>query len=106
MEVQWCSDNGLPHSALLEWNEEDRAKLAAYLLEHNARCQMCGTADWEWEEDRYAYEPIAKQCWGCYIKDRATDENERLPGSTMTLVPTKEAENLRSKGNNLPERKG
>lgn len=102
MEMQWCSDHGLPHSALFEWNEEDRAKLAAYLLESNERCQMCGTADWEWQEDRYAYEPMPKQCWGCYLKDRATDENDRLPGSTMTLVPAKEAEKLRNKANNLP----
>jgi hypothetical protein len=106
MELQWCSDHGLPHSALLDWSEEDRAKLAAFLLEHNARCQMCGTADWEWQEDRNAYEPMAKQCWGCYIKDSATDENDRLPGSTMTLVPFKEAEVLRSKANKLPTRKG
>jgi len=106
MEVQWCSDHGLPHSALLDWSEEDRAKLAAFLLEHNSRCQLCGTADWEWEEDRNAYEPMAKQCWGCYIKDSSTDENDRLPGSTMTLVPVKEAEKLRNKANKLPTRKG
>jgi hypothetical protein len=106
MELQWCSDHGLPHSALLDWCEEDRAKLAAFLLESNSRCQMCGTADWEWEEDRNAYEPMVKQCWGCYVKDRATDENDRLPGSTMTLVPSQEAEKLRSKANHLPTRKG
>jgi len=95
MEVQWCSENGMPHSALLEWSGEDRAKLAAYLLENGSRCQLCGTSDWEWEQDRHAYEPVVKQCWGCYTKDRATDENDRLPGSTMVLMPAYQAEQMR-----------
>lgn len=105
MEVAWCSDHGMPHSALLEWNEEDRAKLAAYLLESNARCQMCGTADWEWEEDRNAYEPVTHQCWGCYMKDGATDNQNALPGSTIILVPPKQAEEMQNKSNSLPTRK-
>jgi len=29
-------------------------------MEKAARCQMCGTADWEWEADRYAYEPAVR----------------------------------------------
>ena len=105
MEVQWCSDHGLPHSALLSWDAEDRAKLAAFLTEHNSRCQLCGTADWEWQEDRYAYEPIAKQCWGCYAKDGAKDQNDSLPGSTITLIPKKFAEMMSKKENRLPVRK-
>jgi hypothetical protein len=105
MEVQWCSDHGLPHSALFEWTPEDRSKLIAYLAEHNQRCQLCGTADWEWEEDRGAYEPVNKQCWGCYTKDAAKDQNDSLPGSTITLVPKKVAERLSNKENRLPTRR-
>jgi len=105
MEVAWCSDHGLPHSTLFSWDEDDRAKLAAYLLESGEKCQMCGTAGWEWEEDRYAYEPITHQCWGCYMKDRATDENDRLPGSTITLVPSYVAESVRNQKTKRPERK-
>jgi hypothetical protein len=96
MELQWCSDHGLPHSALLEWSPEDRAKLAAFLLESNSKCQLCGTADWEWEEDRHAYEPIARQCWGCYYKDRASESEDKMPGMTVTLVPSSIAEKQRN----------
>lgn len=74
----------------------------AYLLESGDRCQMCGTAGWEWEEDRYAYEPMAKQCWGCYVKEVSREENEMLPGSTISLIPAKRAEALREKGNHVP----
>ncbi|CAB4194547.1 hypothetical protein UFOVP1264_2 [uncultured Caudovirales phage] len=95
MEVQWCSDHGLPHSSLLSWDDQDRAKLVAFLLESSSRCSMCGTAEWEWNEDKYAYEPINKQCWGCYRKEMAREESDTLPGSTITLVPKHHAEHLR-----------
>jgi len=89
--VGWCADHGLPHSALLGWDPQDRAKLVAHLLEAGERCQMCGTAAWEWEADQYAYTPMATMCTGCHLKDSAAEEN--LPaGTTMTLVPRAVAE--------------
>lgn len=105
MELQWCSEHGLPHSALLKWDEQDRAKLTAYLMESSTRCTLCGTADWEWEEDRHAFEPVNKQCWGCYTKDIAREGNDSLPGSTITLVPRLQAEKLRDAPVKMPSRR-
>jgi hypothetical protein len=102
MEVSWASEHGLPHSALLEWDDEDRAKLTAYLLESNAKCQMCGTADWEWEEDRFAYEPAQKQCWGCYTKEISREGSNTLPGSTITLVPKLHVEKMKNQPKKAP----
>jgi hypothetical protein len=96
MEVAWCSDHGLPHSTLLSWSPEDRAKLTAHLMESAQRCQMCGTAPWEWEEDRHAYEGAVSQCWGCYIKDRAGQGEDLLPGASVVLVPRRVAEARRA----------
>lgn len=102
MEVSWTSDHGLPHSELLSWDDADRAKLVAYLMESSERCTMCGTAPWEWDNDRNAYEPIQHQCWGCYVKDGADIEANSMPGSRITLVPRKQAERLRNQGNKAP----
>ena len=84
----WCSDKGIPHSKLLKWDEEDRAKLHAYLIEEADRCQMCGTMSWEWAENRFAYTPVEKACQGCYVRHMASEETGRLPGTTIALVPT------------------
>ena len=47
---------------------------------------MCGTADWEWEEDRFAYEPVLHQCWGCYYKSVYYDSlGKPAPGTTVEL---------------------
>lgn len=59
----------------------------AYLLESGAKCQQCGTADWEWEEDRFAYEPVSLQCHGCYLKAVAHDDASDVPGTRVALVP-------------------
>lgn len=99
--MSWTSDHGLPHSDLLKWDQEDRAKLVAYLLESSERCGMCGTSPWEWEEDRNAYEPINRQCWGCYVREGA-DDPHALPGSRVVLVPRKHAEELQFKQNVKP----
>ena len=50
----------------MEWDPEDRSKALAFLFEKGERCQMCGTAEWEWDENRHAYEPVLRTCWGCY----------------------------------------
>lgn len=87
----WCSDKGIPHSQLLEWDEEDRAKLHAWLIEETGRCPLCGTMHWEWEENRFAYTAVEKSCPGCYARHIAGEETGRLPGTTIVLVPTTSA---------------
>lgn len=49
---------------------------------------MCGTASWEWEENRFAYEPTEVFCHGCYQKSIYSDtEHRSLPGTTVSLTP-------------------
>lgn len=51
---------------------------------------MCGTAGWEWEENRYAYDVQEVFCPGCYRKE-VSAEGDKLPGTRIELVPvTKE----------------
>ena len=104
MEMSWCSERGIPHSALLDWENEDRAKLAAFLMESNERCVSCGTADWEWEEDFYAYEAMTMQCRGCFIKE-ASNEDEKPLGTRVTLVPKRRAQEIRDTPKRLPTRR-
>jgi len=56
-------------------------------MEKAARCQMCGTADWEWEADRYAYEPAVRLCRGCEIKESVSDQTDKRPGQRVELAP-------------------
>ena len=70
----------------------DRAKLMAYLLEKSERCQQCGTAPWEWDEDqggsRDAYGAAIHNCLGCYhIKVAGQDNGDLSPGASITLIP-------------------
>lgn len=92
LELQFCNDNGLPHSEFLEWSPEDRGKALAFRYEMGDRCQMCGTADWEWDTKqggrRFAYEPVAHTCKGCQAKEIAQEGNEKQPGVTIVLRPT------------------
>ena len=69
----------------------------AWLLESGSKCPSCGTSDWEWEEDRYAYEPATVQCHGCYLKEISRDEASDLPGSRITLMPKLLAQASRDK---------
>ena len=89
IEMSYCYEKGIPHSEWLDWDPEDRAKVVAYRLEEANRCAMCGTADWEWDENRFAYEPVEKLCHGCYIKEIARqDISGQAPGISITLQPT------------------
>lgn len=101
MEVAWCSDHGLPHSDLLAWDPEDRAKLIAHLVASAERCQMCGTSGWEWEDDPYAYEPAAHLCLGCRRKEEAAEEAGKVMGQRVVLVPRRVAERRRAAGNRV-----
>lgn len=85
----YCTDKAIPHSVFLEWDPEDRAKVLAYLMEQNSRCTMCGTAPWEWEDNRFAYTAVDEFCNGCYQKAMFSDlSSTSLPGTNVKLVPT------------------
>jgi hypothetical protein len=87
--MSYCSEHGIPHSEYLEWEAEDRSKLIAYLLENSERCSMCGTAGWEWKENKYAFTPVDEFCQGCYQKAVFGDtQGSSLPGTNVKLIPT------------------
>ena len=86
--MHFCDQAGIPHSEFLAWDQRDQAKQLAFMLEKAERCARCGTADWEWNEDNRAYEPVERLCWGCYHKEGMRQDSENTaPGVTVTLVP-------------------
>ena len=90
LELSYCYENALPHSEFLSWSAEDRSKTLAFALEKSLRCVSCGTAGWEWEQDKGAYEPVNVMCWGCYHRDgHRRDSTGDTSGVTVTLVPSK-----------------
>lgn len=56
---------------------------------------MCGTAEWEWEEDKRAYAPVEHFCMGCYMKAIQGEGAESAPGVTIHLAPTDTVEHAR-----------
>lgn len=89
--MSYCHEKAIPHSVFLEWDPEDRSKVLAYIMEQSLRCTMCGTAEWEWEENKFAYTPVEEFCRGCYQKaiySKVEQGNEPLPGTNVKLVPT------------------
>jgi hypothetical protein len=87
MEMAYCYDKAIPHSVFLTWSAEDRAKTLAYMGAEAEKCALCGTAPWEWEENRFAYEPEVHLCQGCYTKNSYNDSlGKTLPGTTVELV--------------------
>ena len=84
--MRYCYEHAVPHSQFLEWPVEDRGKLLAYMAEQALRCDMCGTADWEWDQDKFAYTPTTKFCRGCHQKAVAS-EGDSAPGSRVVLAP-------------------
>lgn len=69
--------------------------MAAVALERSERCQSCGTAEWEWEQDRNAYTPIIHQCFGCMLREIMMDDpNPKAKGTTIRLVTRRQAEEL------------
>jgi hypothetical protein len=98
--MSYCHEKGISHSHYLggplEWDRDDRDKNLAYMIERSTRCQMCGTAGWEWEEDRFSYEPMIEVCFGCQQKDLMREEATQ-PGTTILLVPKEEAAKMRAK---------
>lgn len=86
LEMQFCDEHGIPHSQFLEWDPDSRAKALAFLIEKAERCALCGTAGWEWEENRRAYTPVEHFCMGCYLKSALEDDAGSSPGTTIRLV--------------------
>jgi len=88
LELTYCNEHGVPHSSFLEWEPADRAKALAFMMEKGLKCDLCGTAQWEWEENQRAYEPQEAFCMGCYLKEMAQEGSKTPPGTTMTLIST------------------
>ena len=63
--------------------------MLAFAAEKALRCSMCGTADWEWEEDFRRYEPVTVRCYGCYLKEVAGAEADKQPGVRVELMLAK-----------------
>jgi hypothetical protein len=83
-----CAEYHLPHSVFLEWEPEDRAKAIAYHLEKNERCQLCGSANWEWDQNRFAYEAVETMCQGCLRISAMQETTGNRPGVSVVLSPT------------------
>jgi hypothetical protein len=92
----YAEEHGLPYSAVREWANEDKAILLAVQLEKAQRCPMCGTSEWEHQENPGGFTAVLNTCPGCKIKDEKREEIEgSLPSGThVQLVPTEVAERL------------
>jgi hypothetical protein len=87
----------------------DRAKLLAFLVEDAQRCQMCGTAEWEWDPKQggsiYAYEAMPIVCQGCLRREALQGEEEASgDGVTVRLVPARKANEMRNAPARAPGR--
>jgi hypothetical protein len=95
MELALCNEWGIPHSEFLSWSTEDRSKAVAFAIEKGLRCDLCGTAEWEWEENKRAYAPAEEFCMGCYIKTVFGQDGNDTPGSTIKLIPSNSVEHAK-----------
>jgi hypothetical protein len=87
--MSFCNDKGIPHSQFLDWDTEDRSKAIAFLEEASLRCSMCGTAPWEWEQNKFAFTAVDEFCQGCYQKSVFSEtQGSSLPGTNVKLIPT------------------
>lgn len=87
--MTFCDEHNIKHSEFLDWPIDDRSKALAFQLEKASRCALCGTAEWEWEENKRAYYPIEEFCPGCYQKSMLQETAGQVPGTTVKLVPAK-----------------
>lgn len=88
--MKYCLEKGIPHDDWLSWSPESRAKHLATMFFEAEVCQLCGTAQWEWEENRFAYEAEEKFCQGCYVKTVSGEDRNSLPGTTISLIASTE----------------
>lgn len=91
--MQWCAEHGIAHSQFLSWDDADRSKLIAYIIESRSQCSSCGTSDWEWDNDPDAYQAMRRICKGCMVLYAAEEDKPSL-GSRMVLIPKKRANEI------------
>lgn len=75
----------------------DRSVVVAVALEEAQRCGLCGTANWQWEDDPEAFVAASVVCPGCARRDVATEEAgsaARQHGATVQLLPREHAEDV------------
>jgi hypothetical protein len=63
-------------------------------LEKAELCGLCGTADWQWDEDPEAFVAAAVVCRGCArreAKSEAEGQGVKQHGSSVQLVPREHA---------------
>lgn len=85
--MTFCNEQAMPHSEFLSWDQDDRDKAVAQMMEKSGYCSLCGTAEWEWEENPHAYTPEERVCRGCYMKESASEDAGSMHGTSIELVP-------------------
>jgi hypothetical protein len=88
--MSFCFDKGIQHRKWLSWPAEERAKMMAFMMEKAEQCALCGTSQWEWDENKFSYEPTERFCRGCYLKETSAEDRNRLPGTTIEMTPVTE----------------
>jgi hypothetical protein len=92
--MQLCAEYHIRHSEFLSWDVDDQSQALAFAMEKAAYCQLCGTADWQWDEkvggSRHAFEAVENFCHGCYHQSGAqtNDPNRNMDGITVGLSRT------------------
>lgn len=77
-------------------------------MEEGSRCSVCGTAEWEWKEDPFAYHPVIHTCIGCQKRALLSEDDTPKPkGSTIRLVDKHTAERIEKEAvnNERPKRR-
>lgn len=100
-ELAYCVPLGIPHSAFLDWEEDDQDKALAYQREMRKVCSGCGTRQEEWDEDPDAYVGWVNRCEGCRRMDqerRNLGESDSSAGAHVGLMPRDRAVELMKQG--------
>lgn len=76
-----CAAYGIPHSALMSWDRDDRDKALWWEIHRREACPECGTRPDEWNPeqggDLHAYESELHHCRGCEVSAQGQDKLER-----------------------------
>lgn len=73
----YCGPHGIPHSAFLSWDRDDRDKALWWHIHQLQACPGCGTRSEDWADDPHAYEAQPVHCRGCEVKAQGDEEFER-----------------------------
>ena len=83
--MDYCGPKGIPLSTFLGWQADDQDAALWWQAEQNLRCQSCGTAAWEWEEDPAAYRVAESVCRGCALTEAARkDADAKVAGAKFS----------------------